>query len=138
MLDTKICNVLRQYLKDGDTSIRELPVHVVYYAISHVLKENNILPADKDLLIDHLRQVFPIDNCPIILVPLLHNTTIHRNRLQFRVSAMLIPWCRVVRAFLWFLQNVPQRCPELRADCTYTPFTWLRTTSFKFKAKKIP
>ena len=89
VLDTKICNVLRQYLKDGDTSIRELPVHVVYYAISHVLKENNIPVPDKDLLIDHLRQVFPIDNCPIILVPLLHNATIHRNRWGFKVSAML-------------------------------------------------
>ena len=81
VLDSKICNVLRQYLKEGEVTVRDLPVHVVYYAISHVLKENNIPGPERELLIEHLRAVFPLDSCPIILVPLLHNSSIYRTRL---------------------------------------------------------
>ena len=85
VLDTKICNVLRQYLKDGGDPIRDfdnfigdLPVHVVYYALSYVLKENGIPAAEKEALLERLRQVLPGDTCPIILVPLLQIPTIHK------------------------------------------------------------
>ena len=80
-MDSKICNVLRQFLKDGsDGAIRELPVHVVYYALSYVIKENGIAARDRELLVEQMRQVFPLDTCPIILVPLLHNTSVYRAR----------------------------------------------------------
>eukprot|EP00116_Pleurobrachia_bachei_P010618 sb/3470880/ len=73
VLDSKVCNVLRQYLKENNT-LRDLPVHVIYYILRYLLKENGMPASEREMVVAQLQQAFPVETCPVILVPLLHSS----------------------------------------------------------------